>query len=102
MTLGKSDSGSKRLPAEGVAADRDRWLSEEESDKQHTFLNIKAISGILRVTRAQEIAKRPKSRRVGSQTIVVESLKGRVTPGGQSSLQRELPLHQFQDAFLGK
>lgn len=57
MALGKSDSGSKRLPAEDVAADRDRWLSEGESDKQHTFLNIKAVSGILRVTRAQEIAK---------------------------------------------
>lgn len=88
--MAESDSGSKRLQAEGVAADRDRWLAEGESDNQHTFLNIKAISGILRVTRAQEIAKRPKSLRVGSQSIVVESLKGRVTPGGQSSLQRRL------------
>ena len=73
-----------------MAADRDGLLSEGESDNQNRFLNIKAISGILRVSRAQEIAKRPKPLKVGSQTIVVQSLKGRVTPGGQSSLQPEL------------
>lgn len=56
------------------------------------------MSGILRVTRAQETAKRPKSLGVGSQTIVVQSLKGRATPGGQSSLQRQLPL--FTNFFM--
>lgn len=80
MALGKSDSDSKRLTAEGVAADRDRWLSEGESDKQYTFLNIKAVSGILRVTRAQEIARRPKSQRVGVSDYCCRVIKGKGDP----------------------
>lgn len=61
--------GQQEVAGRGCGS-RDRWLSEEESDKQHTFLNIKAISGILRVTRAQEIAKRPKSCRVGLRLLL--------------------------------
>lgn len=78
---GRSQSQAARgCRQKGVAADRDRWLAVGESDNQHTFLNIKAISGTLRVTRAQEIAKRPKSLRVGVSEYCRRVIKGKGDP----------------------
>jgi hypothetical protein len=99
MASGKSDWGSKKVLAEGTQRQMCRERKVTASLSSGMYKQFLEFS----VTMVQEIAKRLQSLGVGFQTIVVYSLKGRVTPGGQSSPQRELASFRFlQDSFLSK